>query len=405
MKTNAFLPAVCVTVACIASLHAFQTTPITAAAGPPALIETGGAGTFIALTEAEYQKLAAQMTQMPAFVGMKKKPDGLSAGARYGVNFTFGGKNRTWALDGDDTNGYTLYADINANGDLSDDPPMKMTRVEGRYSTYFETAVTAGDQSYPVRMKLVVDRVVPSGKTEKELALLTYGSTRRTGEITVGGKPIKFSLGGSQGIYSQPYQGIEIDINGDGALDPQAEGYLNSEKFINIGDVTYEFSVDRYGRSLTLTPQAEKKPGRVVLLPGYPAPDFAFADLAGTKRKVSDFKGKVLLIDFWGTWCGPCVASVPKMLEAYDKYHARGFEILGVDASDKRAKLDAFLAERKITWMQTMEEDDGPIATLYRVTGWPSYFLIGKDGRIVAAAPNGGELDLNAELAKLLPAK
>jgi peroxiredoxin len=149
----------------------------------------------------------------------------------------------------------------------------------------------------------------------------------------------------------------------------------------------------------------EKPPVDVALQPGKPAPDFSFTDLQGKKHRLSDFKGKVLLIDFWGTWCSPCVASIPKTLEAYGKYHARGFEVLGVDASDKRDKLEAFLAEKKIPWMQTMEDDDGPIATLYRVMGWPSYFLIGADGRIAVAAPNGGELDLNAELAKLLPAK
>ena len=405
MKMRHVVPAVCATLAMTAIPHAFQGAPIVASAGAPSLIETGGTGTFIALTEAEYQKLAAELTKMPAFVGITKKPAGLSADVRYGVNFTFAGKNRSWALDGTDATGYTLYADINANGDLTDDPPMKMSRVDGRYSAFFETTVKAGDQSYPVRLKLVVDRVAPPGKTEKELALLTYGTTVRAGTITVGGKPVKFSLSGSQGIYSQPYQGIEIDTNGDGVLDPKIEGYLNSEQFVNIGDVTYQFTVDRYGRTLTLTPQAKKQPGRAVLLPGYPAPDFAFADLGGTKRKLSDFKGKVLLLDFWGTWCGPCVASIPKTLEAYAKYHARGFEVLGIDAGDKRDKLDAFLAEKKIPWMQTMEDDDGPIATLYRVEGWPSYFLIGPDGRIVAAVPNGGEIDLNAELAKLLPAR
>jgi peroxiredoxin len=147
------------------------------------------------------------------------------------------------------------------------------------------------------------------------------------------------------------------------------------------------------------------KPADAALQPGHAAPDFAFADLTGARRKLSEFKGKVVLIDFWGTWCAPCVAALPKLHDAYDEFHARGFEILGVDASDKREKLDAFLKDRKVTWMQTMEEDDGPIATLFRVTGWPSYFLIDRDGRIAAAVRNGGDLDFKAEVAKLLPPK
>jgi len=254
-------------------------------------------------------------------------------------------------------------------------------------------------------MKLVVDRLAAPGKTDKELALLTYSSTRRNGEVVVAGKPHKFTITGSGGIYNQGYQGMEIDLNGDGRLDPKIEGYLNSEKFFNIGDVTYEFAVDRFGRSLTLTPLREKKPARVVLEPGYPAPEIAFVDLQGTRRTLSDLKGKVVLVDFWGTWCGPCVASVPELLSAYEKYHARGFEIIGVNTGDTKDKLQAFLADRKISWTQTMEGDDGPIATAFRVIGFPSYFLIDRNGKFAAVAPNGDKIDLPAELAKLFAEK
>lgn len=148
---------------------------------------------------------------------------------------------------------------------------------------------------------------------------------------------------------------------------------------------------------------AEKKPEAAGPKVGTAAPDFAFTDLDGTRRKLSDLKGKVVLLDFWGTWCGPCVGAIPKLLESYEKYHARGFEIIGIDTGDTKPKLQAFLTGRKITWAQTMEDDDGPIATVYKVMAWPSYFLIDRDGKIAVAAPNGGEINLAAELAKLIP--
>ena len=380
-----------------------QAAPITAPAGPPQLIETGGAAATLAMTEAEYLELASKIAKMPGFVAMAKKPAAAGPNARFGVNFTYGAKNRTWALDGNDETGYVLYADLNANGDLNDDAPMRMELKDGKFATYFETTASTDGESYPVRMKLVVGRLVPPGKTDKELALLRYDNTQRLGEITVAGKPIKFSLAGSLGIYSQAYQGIRIDLNGDGALDDKTEGYLNSEKVLNIGEVSYEFSVDRFGRSLTLRPLLERRPDRVILQPGYVAPDFSFVDLAGAKRQLSDLRGRVVLIDFWGTWCAPCVAALPKLQAAYEKYNADGLEILGVDSGDSRVKLEAFLAERKITWPQTMEADKGPIATLYRVTGWPTYFLLDRDGKIVVAG--GTELDLPAELAKLFAGK
>ena len=112
-----------------------------------------------------------------------------------------------------------------------------------------------------------------------------------------------------------------------------------------------------------------------------------------------------MLIDFWGTWCGPCVASVPALIAAYEKYRARGFEILSIDTGDTREKLQAFLVEKKISWTQTMEDEPGLIASLFRITGRPSYFLIDRDGKIAMAAPNGAKFDLGAELAKLFAVK
>lgn len=122
MKQRSVLPGVLLTIAISASPAAFQARPITAPTGKAELIETG-AGASFAMTEADYQKLVKQLAHMPAFVPMTKKPEGLGPHARFGVNFVFEGRNRTWVLDGDNANGYIFYADLNGNGDLSDDPP------------------------------------------------------------------------------------------------------------------------------------------------------------------------------------------------------------------------------------------------------------------------------------------
>src|SRR5262249_12106963 len=155
-----------------------------------------------------------------------------------------------------------------------------------------------------------------------------------------------------------------------------------SEKYVNIGETSYEFVVDPHGDRLTLNPLAEHRASRVALTAGSPAPDFTFTDLEGRSHKLSDYRGKVVLLDFWGAWCAPCVAEAPKLLAAYEKYHDRGFEILGLDTIDTRDKVVAFIETHKMRWMQTMEPDRGPIQTLYRVNGWPSYFIVGADGLI-----------------------
>lgn len=390
--------------AVLASRAASQDRPVTAPTDDAELIETS-AKTNSAMTETDYLTLAKQLANSPVFVLMTKKPDNLSPKARFGINLVFEGRNRSWILDGDDASGYIFYADINANGDLSDDPVHRFEIVDGKPSLRLEISAKAedGTGTYPVVMKFVVDRIAPPGNVDKQLALLLYNRTKRRGQFVLecGGAPLSFSITGTSGIYDGEYEWISFDLDHDGMIDLDAEGYLVRERYVNIGDMTYEFAVDRYGRNVTLKPLAEKRPARAILKPGYPAPDFAFVDLEGNHRRLADYRGKVVLLDFWGTWCGPCVAAVPQLVAVHEKYHAKGFEIIGIAALDPPEKLKAFTAEKRMNWPQTTEGDKGPIATLYRITGWPSYFLIGADGNIIIAAPDGGEIDIAGELAKL----
>lgn len=407
MKAQGMLLRVILITAVIVSSAASQGKPVTAPTEEAELI--GGAGTNIAWTEAEYHARVKQLVGSPVFVLMTKKPDGLSPRARFGINFIFEGRNRSWALDGDDASGYIFYADINANGDLSDEPSRRFELVDGKYSLRLRLLAKSEDgaETYPVIKKIVIDRIAPPGKTDKQLALLMYGRTRRSGQLVLesGGSPLPFIIMGANGIYNWDYDWIYFDMDRDGTFNPDFEGYQISERYVNIGEVTYEFAVDRYGRSVTLTPLAEKRPARAILLAGYPAPEFDFVDLQGVSRRLVDYRGKVVLLDFWGTWCGPCVASVPGLVAVYEKYRAKGFEIIGIASDDTREKLLAFTAEKRMNWLQTIESDNGPIATLYRITGWPSYFLIGADGRIVVAAPGGEKIDIAGELAKLFTGK
>jgi peroxiredoxin len=397
-----FLPLVAA--AALVPLSAVQAGRLTASTGAPTLIDTGSTGTTFAMTEAQYQRFVEETgSKSPDFVAIIRKPDGLSPKAQFGINLALRGKILSWAIDGDETEGYVLFADWNGNGDLRDETPTRFERVDGKPTIRVAREERDGAVTYPVPMKLMLDWVVPPTKTEKQLALKIYNRTTRSGELRPpGGKPVTFRLTGSAGFYAQSFNSVAFDLDGDGTLKPETEVFRVSEKYVNIGDTSYEFVVDPHGETLTLNPLAEHRPSRVTLTAGASAPDFAFTDLEGKPRRLSEYRGKVVLLDFWGAWCAPCVAEAPKLVAAYAKYRDRGFEIIGIDTIDTREKMLAFIDTHKMRWTQTMEADKGPIQTLYRISGFPSYVLIGPDGAIKVGV-TGSNIDLDRELRVLFP--
>jgi thiol-disulfide isomerase/thioredoxin len=372
------------------SLHAAPQTTFTANTEAPVLLK--GSGLSFAMTEEEYRKLAERLSKNSKFVPIKQKPAGLTASARFGINLSFGGLNRSWVLEGDDQQGYVLFADLNGNGDLTDDAPIRFTRDDGKYSVVLKQTVTekidGRDESYPVELRLDAGVVRRSDNSDPRLALTISSETLRRGVIRVGGRDVVFALAGSLGVYNWDYNRVYFDLDGDGQLDittrKSAESFVVMDKYVNLAGASYEFTVDRQGRSLTLKPLAEKLPDRALLQPGSVAPEFSFTDINGKPHRLSDYRGKVVLVDFWGVWCGPCVAEAPKLAGIYKKLHEKGFDVIGIHMGDEMDKLRKFIGEKGMTWSQSIEDERGPLHRLFRVDGWPTYYLIGRDGKIRA---------------------
>lgn len=127
---------------------------------------------------------------------------------------------------------------------------------------------------------------------------------------------------------------------------------------------------------------AEHKPAHVFLDVGRPAPDFALPDLDGTLRRLSDYRGKVVLLNFWSTWCTPCRTEMPSMQRAFERHRRNGFEILAVSLNvEGKPPVTEFMKDLKLTFT-TLLDPKKEVARLYRVYALPTSYVIDKQGKI-----------------------
>jgi thiol-disulfide isomerase/thioredoxin len=114
----------------------------------------------------------------------------------------------------------------------------------------------------------------------------------------------------------------------------------------------------------------------------------------GQAFDLASLKGKVVLVDFWATWCGPCRAEFPNIMTAYDRYSDKGFEVVGISLDQDREALDQYLAEKEVPWI-TLHENEGQhsAAIEYGVNAIPFMVLIDREGKVVSTQARGEELN------------
>lgn len=113
-----------------------------------------------------------------------------------------------------------------------------------------------------------------------------------------------------------------------------------------------------------------------------PAPDFQLRDLAGKEQKLSDYRGKVVLLDFWATWCGPCLISTPLVQQLYERHEKQGFVVLGMNMDEDASGVYAFANRMGMTY-PVLFAGQSPVAARYGLEGLPLFILINKEGKIV----------------------
>jgi peroxiredoxin len=131
------------------------------------------------------------------------------------------------------------------------------------------------------------------------------------------------------------------------------------------------------------------------LIPGTKLPGFDETDIAGKPLSLEKYKGKVVLVDFWATWCVPCLMDLPNVVKLYEQRHHRGFEVIGISLDIDQPKLERFIKDKNLPWQQYCDGKywDTKLVLKYGVEAIPFNILLDRKGNIVAVNLHGEQLE------------
>lgn len=133
--------------------------------------------------------------------------------------------------------------------------------------------------------------------------------------------------------------------------------------------------------------------------PGQTAADLSLPDLNGKLVSISELRGKVVLIDFWASWCGPCRHNNPRLVKLYNKYHEKGLEIYGISLDEDMTDWKKAVHHDKLSWIQVIDDKGWNASSIntYGVDFIPSSFLVDRQGIIRTMNAEGSELESNVK--------
>lgn len=170
-----------------------------------------------------------------------------------------------------------------------------------------------------------------------------------------------------------------------------------------IDQIKYELELIKYAEEIkskfpnnrAVQSFVEKMEGLKVVSVGQPAPDFVLNNPDGIPIRLSEYKGKYVLLDFWASWCAPCREENPNIVKQHKAFAAKGFDVLGVSLDDDKGDWMRAIRYDNLMWnhVSDLKRWDSAVAALYKVDGIPASFMIDPQGKIVAKNLRGPELE------------
>ena len=227
-----------------------------------------------------------------------------------------------------------------------------------------------------------------------------YVFDMRMGSVELNGEEVRLAIvsGVAAATYHYKHGEILWDLNKDGFFESETESrecYRIDSPFNILGRSLQVARISPSGDRLVLVPADMEIPLKIEITKGEPAPEFAVVDVHGDTLRLSDFRGRHVLLDFWATNCGPCIKDTPELVEIYRAKQAHGLEIIGISTDNSREAVLRYVEKNGIEWPQVLEiENETKTKKIYNIGGIPSYVWVGPDGVVINPELKGDLDDL-----------
>lgn len=308
-----------------------------------------------------------------------------------------------------------LIIDRNRNDDLRDDTPIEVKPGEPQQVTILRryTAMKEKEVWLPYEIRYTVEKK-PGGVRKERFSIASH--YRMEGQLELNGQ--KYFIGlldiNCDGKFDQRdlRRGscVQIDLNQDGRVWGAEEYYFGFE-LIPIGEAFYEVrDVAEDGGVITFI-RSKLRPAEI----GKKAPDFPLTAINGQRFRLKDMKGETVLLDFWASWCRPCVAKFPELKQLYQEYRSPSFVIISIsiDRESHISEAKKIVEKYQLPWVQVIE-GKGQYSPIWQVYGGiggnrmaiPLYVIIDPSGLIQYAGRGGKNLaDVKSVLNRLMETK